>query len=186
MSVGASSLFLLCGILGLVSAVATVIARSPIRAAVGLLVHIASLAGLYLTLHAEFLALAQLIVYAGAVVVLFVFAILFIGPIPSPKGLGRLSISQVVSIGCMALWGLVFAYFLVGYSPLLPSDARCPAGASDACEPFGGVSGFADVLFRSAAFPFELVSALLTVAVVGAIMLARGRRERRSSTSEEG
>ncbi|MBC7171239.1 MAG: NADH-quinone oxidoreductase subunit J, partial [Polyangiaceae bacterium] len=58
----------------------TVAAKRPLRAAVGLLVNIVSLAGLYLTLSAEFLAAIQLIVYAGAVVVLFVFVIMLIGP----------------------------------------------------------------------------------------------------------
>ena len=65
----------------LITAAGTVLMQNPIRAAVSLLAHIVSLAALYLSLHAHFLAALQLIVYAGAVVVLFIFVIMLIGPV---------------------------------------------------------------------------------------------------------
>ncbi|HEY3496345.1 MAG TPA: NADH-quinone oxidoreductase subunit J, partial [Polyangiaceae bacterium] len=72
--------FLLMSALSLAGAIVTVAARSPIRSAVGLLVTIVGIAGLFLKLSAEFMAAIQLIVYAGAVVVLFVFVIMLLGP----------------------------------------------------------------------------------------------------------
>jgi NADH-quinone oxidoreductase subunit J len=66
---GGELVFLICAIFALVSAVLTVSMRSPLRAAVALLAHVGSLAGLYLSLHAHLLAAIQLLVYAGAVVV---------------------------------------------------------------------------------------------------------------------
>src|SRR5258706_9238173 len=72
--------FALCSIAALVGAVSTVMAKNPIRGAMGLLMTIVGIAGLFLKLNAQFLAAIQLIVYAGAVVVLFVFVIMLLGP----------------------------------------------------------------------------------------------------------
>ena len=75
-----SIFFVFCSLLCLVGALSTVLAKNPIRCAVGLLVTILGIAGLFLKLQAQFLAAIQLIVYAGAVVVLFVFVIMLLGP----------------------------------------------------------------------------------------------------------
>ena len=72
--------FALCSIAALVGALCTVLAKNPIRGAMGLLLTIVGIAGLFLKLNAQFLAAIQLIVYAGAVVVLFVFVIMLLGP----------------------------------------------------------------------------------------------------------
>src|SRR5688572_20124329 len=78
-------LFVLCALVAFFGAIATVSMRSPLRCAVALLFNIIALAGMYITLHAHLLAAIQLIVYAGAVVVLFIFVIMLIGPSePSP------------------------------------------------------------------------------------------------------
>ncbi len=82
--------FSVCAIVCVVGALATIIAKNPIRGAVGLLATIVGIAGLFLKLQAQFLAAIQLIVYAGAVVVLFVFVIMLLGPDSQPKpGKGR-------------------------------------------------------------------------------------------------
>src|SRR5690606_6771292 len=75
-----SIFFALCSVVALVGAIGTISARNPIRSAVGLLATIVGIAGLFLKLNAQFLAAIQLIVYAGAVVVLFVFVIMLLGP----------------------------------------------------------------------------------------------------------
>src|SRR5882724_936445 len=72
--------FVLSSLLALFGAFMTIASRSPIRSAVGLLVNIIGIASLFLKLNAQFLAAIQLIVYAGAVVVLFVFVIMLLGP----------------------------------------------------------------------------------------------------------
>ena len=91
MSTGGQIVFALSALVAIVAAVLTVSLRTPLRSAMALLLNILALAGLYLTLHAHLLAAIQLLVYAGAVVVLFVFVIMLIGPSaeskdPAPKG----------------------------------------------------------------------------------------------------
>ncbi|MEA2751537.1 MAG: NADH-quinone oxidoreductase subunit, partial [Myxococcales bacterium] len=68
--------FWVCAALAVGGAISTVVAKNPIRSAMGLLMMILSIAGIYLALHAQFLAAIQLIVYAGAIVVLFIFVIM--------------------------------------------------------------------------------------------------------------
>jgi NADH-quinone oxidoreductase subunit J len=176
-SVAAISLFILCGAVAIVSALVTITQRNPIRAAFALLVHIVALAGLFIGLQAHFLAVTQLIVYAGAVVVLFIFTIMTIGPIPPPEKTPRLSLIKVFStVAVIALAGSV-AYIVMAYNPAIATTAGCPEGVAE-CRQFGGVKAFSAALFRDGVVPFELVSILLTVAVVGAIMVARGRKDK--------
>ena len=173
--------FDLCAGVALLAAVGTIASRTPIRAALCLLAHILSLAGLYLALHAQLLAAMQLIVYAGAVVVLFVFVIMLIGPmeeprIPGLKGAG----ARMLSFLMMAAVGLTLASAVGGYSPKAPKIEGCPPGIVE-CGNFGGVRGVANVLYKDAVVPFELISILLLVAILGAIAVARGRTLKESS-----
>ena len=167
--------FSLFGAVALVSAFGTVASRTPIRAALCLLAHILSLAGLYLSLYAHLLAAMQLIVYAGAVVVLFVFVIMLIGPTEEPKGpIAKGGAARVLSICLMSGVIMSIAAGVGGVMPEAPTVEGCADGVAE-CNQFGGVRGVANVLYRDAAVPFELVSILLLVAIIGAIAVARGR-----------
>jgi NADH-quinone oxidoreductase subunit J len=140
-----------------------------------LLAHILSLAGLYVSLYAHLLAAIQLIVYAGAVVVLFVFVIMLIGPTEEPKGpIAHGQTARVLSICLMVGVVVSIAAGIGGIMPDAPKIEGCLNGVPE-CSQFGGVRGVANVLYRDAAVPFELVSILLLVAIVGAIAVARGR-----------
>ncbi len=172
MSFAGNVVYLLCGIVALVSAFVTVTVSSPIRAALSLLAHIAALAGLFLTLHAHMLAFVQLIVYAGAVVVLFVFVIMYIGTVPESKQEPLVTPSRVFSIASVLLLTAVTAMVVARLSPDWVGIAVCEPGEAE-CGQFGGVQALSRSLFREAVVPFELVGVLLTVAVVGAIMVAR-------------
>ena len=164
-SVSGNILFMVTAALAFVGALATVSAKRPLRAAVGLLVHIVALAGLYLTLSAELLAALQLLVYAGAVVVLFVFVIMLIGPDAEVQRTSKSLMPRIFSLMFMTMVGFTLA-FAVGHFDLplgqLPAD-------------FGTVEGVGRALYQSAAVPFELVSITLLIAIVGAIAVARGR-----------
>lgn len=167
--------FCLCASVAVLSAFGTIASRTPIRAAMSLLAHIVSLAGLYLTLHAELLAAMQLIVYAGAVVVLFVFVIMLIGPTEEPRIPGiQGAVPRVLALCLMAAVGASVAGGVGHLKTEPPSIAGCPEGTPE-CEQFGGVKGVAKVLYKDAAVPFELISILLLVAILGAIAVARGR-----------
>jgi len=162
--------------LAVLSAVATVAMRSAIRSAVGLLFHIIALAGMYLVLHAQLLAAIQLIVYAGAVVVLFVFVIMMIGPSAEHAQNHRGLLIRTASGGLMALVMGALSFALIEYAPpMLAGVTPCPPGSGAECGQFGGVNALGGVIYVKAALPFELVSVLLLVAVLGAIAVARGR-----------
>jgi NADH-quinone oxidoreductase subunit J len=162
-------------VVAVLSAFGTIASRTPIRAAMSLLAHILALAGLYLSLHAHLLAAMQLIVYAGAVVVLFVFVIMLIGPTEEPRTPGiHGAIPRMLGMCMMAGVGLSIASAVGHLAPEAPSIEGCLPGVPE-CSQFGGVKGVAAVLYKDAAVPFELISILLLVAILGAIAVARGR-----------
>ncbi len=172
MSIG-NVFFMLCGLVSLIGAVSTVVARNPIRGAVGLLATIIGIAGLFLQLNAQFLAAIQLIVYAGAVVVLFVFVIMLLGPdagaVTSPLALpARARWSRWIGGGLLAL--LTIAAGLLGGSSSVGGTEFPKVG-----QEHGSVEAVGRMLFSVGLVPFELATALLIVAVVGAIAVARGR-----------
>jgi NADH-quinone oxidoreductase subunit J len=161
--------FGVCSLFVLLGGVATVGARNPIRGAMGLLVTIVGIAGMYLMLSAEFLAAVQVIVYAGAVVVLFLFVIMLLGPsATSPRdtrGWSARYLAAAVFLGTSA------------FALLLLKGASLGTTAMPRVSPgLGTIEGLGRELFSTALVPFELSSALLLVAVVGAVAVARGRQ----------
>jgi len=165
--------FWVCAALAVSGAVFTVIARNPVRSAMGLLLMILAIAGVYLALHAQFLAAVQLIVYAGAIVVLFIFVIMLLGPDATPPHDQRGRIPRTFGAVLFGAAGLSAMSLLVRSAPPVPKgkllDAAAPA--------FGGIDQFGERLFSTALVPFELSSALLMVAILGAIAVARGHHK---------
>lgn len=160
--------FSLCALACLLGALLTVLARNPIRGAMGLLLTIAGIAGLFLELRAQFLAAIQIIVYAGAVVVLFVFVILLLGvDAHDPNGPGKSKLARSVA-GVLLVALTSAAVFL-----LVPEFKDHPMPFVAAPEGHGSVAALGKALFTEALVPFELSTALLIVAVVGAIGVAR-------------
>ncbi|MBT8450823.1 MAG: NADH-quinone oxidoreductase subunit J [Deltaproteobacteria bacterium] len=160
-------LFVTTAIFSMVGALVTVSARRPLRAAIGLLVHIVSLAGMFLTLDAQLLAAIQLLVYAGAVVVLFVFVIMLIGPAaevgPIQGRIASRTMSLAVTIAIVLAVSTSLAYY------------DLPWGA--ASQEFGTVEGLGMAIYSKALVPFEVISITLLVAIVGAVAVARSRTE---------
>lgn len=162
--------FWLSAAVAVAGALFTVFAKNPIRGAMGLLLMILCVAGLFIALHAQFLAAIQLIVYAGAIIVLFLFVIMLLGPSATPAHDHRGRIVRTIG-------GVLFGAIGLGAIALLVKAApEAPKGfLSDVPSDFGNVDTFGDILFSSALAPFELSSALLMVAIVGAVAVARGR-----------
>ncbi|WP_437683651.1 NADH-quinone oxidoreductase subunit J family protein [Sorangium sp. So ce131] len=162
--------FALASLLVLLGGLATVAARNPIRGAMGLLTSIVGIAGLYLMLSAEFLAAIQILVYAGAVVILFLFVIMLLGPSATSPRDARTAVPRYLGAGVFAAASLG-ALALV-YSAAKPGVAALPA----APESLGTIDALGHELFTKEVVPFELSGALLLVAVIGAVAVARGKQ----------
>ena len=146
------------------SAAGLILKRNPIHGALFIVVNLGSVAGLFLTLHAEFLAAVQVIVYAGAIAVLFVFAIMVLIPgkeelAPDPLRGQRLLAVPLVGVFCVLV-------ALVLRSTTLRGPAR------GATVP-GGVEAVGRLLFTDYLFPFEVTSVLLLAAIVGVMALTK-------------
>jgi NADH-quinone oxidoreductase subunit J len=167
--------FALCSIAALVGALCTVLAKNPIRGAMGLLLTIVGIAGLFLKLNAQFLAAIQLIVYAGAVVVLFVFVIMLLGPDAGHAKETREPKAKLAR----AFAGVLMAVLSIVTLVLVLRSADKPQRFGFVGPTHGSVEAVGQQLFTKAVVPFELATALLIVAVVGAIAVARSRHQTR-------
>lgn len=160
--------FLVAGTIVLASALGVVAARNPVHSALFLVATLFGVAVLFVEQQAEFLAAVQVVVYAGAIVVLFLFVIMLLG-VDRAEPLGRDTL--VGQRPLAAVLGLVVLAEILAASRLAWTTApRSGAGT-------GGASGNVGVLARSVfttyLLPFEITSALLVVAVIGAVVLVR-------------
>ena len=145
------------------TALGLVIRPNPLHGALFLVANLFCVAVLYLMLRAEFLALAQVIIYAGAIMVLFIFAIMLLVPGRAEAGPDPLARARRLALPLAAAFGL--AVVLVA--------GRTRGAALDA--PPGGVGAIGRLLFTDYLFPFEVTSLLLLAALVGALTLAKRR-----------
>jgi NADH-quinone oxidoreductase subunit J len=173
--------FYACALLALAGAVGVVASKNPIRGAMGLLLLILSVAGLFLALHAQFLAAIQLIVYAGAIVILFLFVIMLLGPSASTPSDRQGIVARVFGGGLFGLAGLAVLWRVVAAA----HEAHRVLPMPQPDDSFGGIDAFGSALFADALVPFELSSGLLMVAVVGALAVARGRQGQKSMSKNE-
>jgi len=162
-----ATLFVVTAIFAMAGALVTISSRRPLRAAMGLLVHIISLAGMFLTLNAHLLAVLQLLVYAGAIVVLFVFVIMLLGPASEVARIQGRVASRTLSIAA------TIAVVLAVATSVAYFDAPWDTVSDD----FGTVEGLGMAIYKQALVPFEVISITLLVAIIGAIAVARSRTE---------
>ncbi len=146
------------------SAILTVTRQNPVQSVLFLILNFFCLALLYLTLHAEFLAIIQILVYAGAIMVLFLFVIMLLN-LADADSLRERS-------GSMRFVGVTLALVVLGQIGfLLTSGDRQPGNPLP--EGFGSPEKFGGTLFRDFLVPFEMTSILLLAALVGVIILAK-------------
>src|SRR5579884_2232415 len=161
-------MFFLAAIGAITGAVGVVMLRNPFYGVLSLAFHLVCLAGLYLLLRAEFVAFVQVVVYAGAVMVLYVFVVAYVGggeQLPSGavlKVLGPLFALALAIELCIAVLGS-------GLAGIKHKGAPYISG-------FGTPRHIGTLLLTKYLFPFEAASILLLVAAVGAVVLARRRR----------
>ena len=158
-------IFFIFGALCIGGALNLLLQRHPINSALSLIVVMTSLAVLYLLLGAEFLAAAQVIVYSGAIMVLFTFVIMLLNAGKEERTRGSRAAYLVGFPGVAALLGLLTYIFLSVRGPL--GNAQL-GGAS-----LVTTSDLSRVLFRDLLLPFEVTSVLILVAILGAVALAR-------------
>lgn len=159
------------GVVG--GAVGVVVLRNPFYTVLALVVHLLSLAALFLTLRAEFIAAAQVVVYAGAVMVLYVFVVAYVGggePAPPPGGrqAGELRGLAVLFAGALFVC-LCIATLGSGLQAIGTEGAQVGPG-------YGTPEQIGELLLNRFLLPFELASYLLLLAAVGAVVLASRRR----------
>jgi len=151
-------------------ALAVILVRNPFYSVLSLVVHLFALATLFLLLNAEFIAAAQIVVYAGAVMVLYVFVVAYIGGVQEALGTDVGGIGQLGALFAAGLLTVVtIAVIGTGLEQLDSEGAKVGAG-------FGTPGAVGALLLQKFLITFEVASILLTVAAVGAVVLARKRR----------
>jgi NADH-quinone oxidoreductase subunit J len=158
-------LFLVFAILAVVCAINVVVQTHPISSAISLVGVMGSLAVLYLLLGAEFLAAAQVIVYAGAVMVLFVFVIMLLNAGKEGKK-GHSLMVQLLGVPLFVAFLALMVFFV---QRLFPTTTMVHFGGFTG----GGVREIGRALFTTYLLPFEVTSILVLIAILGAIVLAR-------------
>jgi NADH-quinone oxidoreductase subunit J len=148
------------------SSLLVVAVRNPIYSALSLLIMFFHVAGLYVMLHAEFLAAVQVIVYAGAILVLYLFVVMLLNLKQDDRYHRQWPAAGAVG-SILALEAAVLT-LLKGRT-----GAARPAASETAGEGIGNTEALGDVLYSTYLFPFEVASLILLVAMIGAIILAK-------------
>ena len=173
--------FWILAIVLIASAMWVITASKPVYSVVGLLVHFTALAFMFITLSAEFLAAIQIIVYSGAILVLFVFVIALLSSGVAPFSLGEDRLPKIavpaIVLTVIALAATVIATAHVTLQPptvAVANGARMVSIAGQAGEAnvFGSVADFGKALFTVHLLPFEITAFILMVAVIGVVLLA--------------
>jgi NADH:ubiquinone oxidoreductase subunit 6 (subunit J) len=162
--------FFLTAILAIAGAIGVITLRNPFFNVLALVCHLIALAGLFLLLRAEFVAFAQVIVYAGAVMVLYVFVVAYVGgqdePLHAWDGPAQKAIAAVFGT----------ALFVELCVAILGTSLKAVSGDGAPYEPgFGSPAQIGELLLTRFLFAFEAASVLLLIAAVGAVVLARRR-----------
>ncbi|HZQ94741.1 MAG TPA: NADH-quinone oxidoreductase subunit J [Candidatus Sulfotelmatobacter sp.] len=157
-------LFYVCAVLAVLAALGVVFQRRPVYSALSLIVVLCSLAVIYLLLGAEFLAVIQVIIYAGAIMVLFVLVIMLLNA-RTESSTDRSRIARW--LGAPLIAALLVEIVAVVWKQF-PSANTPPAAPLDA-----GPAAIGQLLFRNYVLPFEVTSLLILVAIMGAVVLAK-------------
>ena len=164
-----AALFYLFAVQMLGASLFVVLNRNPMYSVVALVFAFLNLAGLYFLLGATFIGALQVLVYAGAIMVLFLFVVMLLNVGPDERRIGWVHLDRWW-FGLLALLFLALFLVLAGQGVSAPT-----AGPSPATTQPGGVADVAAVLFSRFLLPFELAALLLTVALVGTVFLAKRR-----------
>jgi len=158
------AVFFALATLAVIGAVSLIVQKHPIHSALSLIVVMIALAGLYLLLGAEFVAAVQIIVYGGAIMVLFVFVIMLLNA----------GVEEHTSISKMAgAPGLLLVVALAGFVAATIARSTASIQTTPQTGELASTTGISNMIFKDFVYPFELTSFLILVAVLGATVLAQ-------------
>lgn len=159
-------LFFILAALAVLSALAVITRKNPIAATMFLVMHFLMLAGLYLSLQAQFMAAIQVLVYAGAIMVLVVFVIMLLNLGNEERLRQNIVSKESIGIALSILLGGGIIYALTRtMHPVTPLSEKAIAN--------GSIEGVGKALFTTYVFPFEMISLVLLAAAVGAVVLTK-------------
>jgi NADH-quinone oxidoreductase subunit J len=165
--------FWVLGIVLIATAVWVVSASKPVYSVVGLLAHFAALAAMYVTLNGEFIAAMQIIVYSGAILILFLFVIALLSSGVTPFSVGPDKLPKIaVPTGVIGLASIGFLIYAVSHATVAGAPVATNLGPVGTAGVFGSVADFGKALFTVYLLPFEITALILMVAVIGVVQLA--------------
>ncbi len=159
-------IFIILAVGAIASGVMMITRRNPVTAAMFLVLHFIALAGMYLTLQAQLLAALQILVYAGAIMVLVLFVLMLLNLGKEEQLTEKMNTRTIVALAFAAVLLLQFGSVFLG-------QPTSYTQISDQAGTIGAVEAIGESLFSSFIFPFEAISLLLLAAIVGAILLAK-------------
>jgi NADH-quinone oxidoreductase subunit J len=172
--------FLVFAVASVAGGLVMVLARNAVYSAIGLLTAMFSMAVFYVLNDAHFVAVVQVIIYAGAVMTLFLFVIMLIGVDRDEDTAEHIPLQR--PLGLLLAGGLLILLLAAAGATWFSG----PVSAGDAAATNGTIEAVSEQLFGTWMFPFQATVLLLTVAAVGTIALARFTRRRRDEATEEG
>ncbi len=161
-------LFIIFAVIAIASALNILLQRSPLYSALSLIGTLLSLSALYLTVHAQFIAAVQIVVYAGAIMVLFIFVIMLLNV---PKDQPQIEKQKGLRYLAIPFAGLMIAEMFYVLRPIRLTTLPIQRGNPE--QAVGTTWSIGTALFTDYLLPFEVTSVLILMALVGAMVLAR-------------
>lgn len=172
--------FLIVGALAIVTAIGMILAKNVVHSALFMVAHFGLTAVLYLLLSAPFLAAAQLIIYAGAIMVLVLFVVMLLGSQEASRD-EPITAQRWIAIPALAVLGIALVRVASLGVPAAPSGGTAPAPPE-----FGSPAAVGNALYTQWVLPFEVVSLVLLVAMIGAVVIAHfQRRPRKDGAADD-
>lgn len=169
--------FIFLAVLAIASGVGMVLNKNTVNSALFLVLNMVSIAGIYLLLQAQFLALIQILVYAGAIMVLFLFVIMLLNLDDEESLFNKLRVKYISAFFLGVVVLSLVLYSFEGITDFLPE-------ISPKMQTAGTVEALGDVLYTDYLFAFEMTAILLTAAVVGALMIAQFKKSNNEGVSK--
>ena len=171
------NLFLIFGLMALGGALTMVAAKNAVHSVMGFLAAMLAMAGCYLSIGAEFMGVAQLLVYAGGIVVLFLFVVMLVELSKSKeKGLFQRQTPFAVALVLAGAVAFVGVFWKTIFGASAPEALTLSPGLLAQGEKLGNAQMVSRGLFAEYLLPFEILSVILLVALVGAVVLAKSER----------